>query len=155
MSRSFCRLWMILAKSLLCCISLPSCRKKRFASWRFNLSKQLIIGLTEVWLVSQLSSRIYGPTEGRVDGARYRFVALTPERPLLHRPSINYGTTQANSHPKPVSRARSSPVPGVVAYGEWPITARTAPHVTKHQGECRMQVSRRSRSSRLRSRKEE
>ena len=34
----------------------------------------------------------------------------------------------------PVSRARSSPVPGVVAYGKRPITARTAPHVT-----CRMQ----------------
>ncbi len=55
----------------------------------------------------------------------------------------------------PVSRARSSPVPGVVAYGEWPITARTTPHVTNHRGACRLQTFRRSRSSRLGSRKEE
>ena len=55
----------------------------------------------------------------------------------------------------PVSRARSSPVPGVVASGEKPITARTTPHVTNHRGACRLQTFRRSRSSRLGSRKEE
>ena len=55
----------------------------------------------------------------------------------------------------PVSRARSSPMPGVVASGEWPITARTTPHVTNHRGACRLQTFRRSRSSRLGSRKEE
>ena len=55
----------------------------------------------------------------------------------------------------PVSRARSSPVPGVVAYGNLPITARTAPNVTNHDDACRMQIYCRARSSRLRSRKEE
>ena len=46
-------------------------------------------------------------------------------------------------------------VPGVVAYEKWPITARTAPHVTNHDDACRMQISRRARSSRLGSQKEE
>ena len=55
----------------------------------------------------------------------------------------------------PVSRSSSSPVPGVVAFGEIPITARTAPHVTNRDDACRMQIHCRARSSRLRSRKEE
>ena len=67
----------------------------------------------------------------------------------------HFATPSENSIATPVSRARSSPVPGVVAYGEWPITARTTPHVTNHRGACRLQTFRRSRSSRLGSRKEE
>ena len=55
----------------------------------------------------------------------------------------------------PVSRSSSSPVPGVVAFGERPITARTAPHVTNRDDACRMQIHCRARSSRLRSQKEE
>ena len=54
-----------------------------------------------------------------------------------------------------VSRSRSSPVPGIVAYGKWPITAGTAPHVTNHDDACRMQIYCHARSSRLLSRNEE